>query len=101
MHLVEIFLPLNKGSGAQARSEEIHAIVKELADRFGGATAFTREPADGLWKQAADLVHDRIIIVEVVVERIDEEWWRAYRRHLEAHFEQSEVMIRVTACRLI
>lgn len=101
MNVLEIFLPLDKGGGGTAEPEEIERIVHELADRFGGATAFTREPAQGLWKREATIERDRIVIVEVVVRELDEAWWRDYRRQLEIAFEQSEIMIRVIPCRLI
>lgn len=101
MNVLEIFLPLDKGGGGTAEPEEIERIVHELADRFGGATAFIREPAQGLWKREATIERDRIVIVEVVVRELDEAWWRDYRRQLERDFEQSEIMIRVMPCRLI
>lgn len=101
MNLIEVFLPLDKGSGAPVNAERIEAIVKELADRFGGATAFTREPADGLWKRSAVVERDRIVIVEVMVSEVDGAWWHSLRRRLEEEFEQQEILIRVTACRQI
>jgi hypothetical protein len=55
--------------------EIIEGIVKGLADRFGGATAYSREPAEGLWKRAMSIERDRIIIVEVLVDEVDEGWW--------------------------
>jgi hypothetical protein len=101
MNLVEIFLPLDKGSGAPTDGETIEGIVKGLADRFGGATAFTREAADGLWKRETAIERDRIIIIEVVVRDLDEAWWKNYQRRLEQEFAQFSIMIRVTPCRLI
>jgi hypothetical protein len=101
MNIIEIFLPLDTGAGAAVPLETIEGLVAGLADRFGGATAFTREPAEGLWKSATTMQRDRIIIVEVVVEEVDEAWWRDYRTRLEAEFDQEEIMIRVTACRKI
>lgn len=101
MEIVEVFLPLQTGSGVAIDPEIIEGIIGGLADRFGGATAFTRAPAEGLWKQNRQIRKDRVIIVEVMVDEIDEAWWRDYRRRLEVEFEQDEVMIRVTACRII
>jgi hypothetical protein len=101
MEIVEVFLPLETGSGVAIDPEIIEGIIGGLADRFGGATAFTRAPAEGLWKQNRQIRKDRVIIVEVMVDEIDEAWWRDYRRRLEVEFEQDEVMIRVTACRII
>jgi hypothetical protein len=44
---------------------------------------------------------DRIIVVELMVNEVDEDWWKFYRERLEAEFEQEEILIRVTACRKI
>jgi hypothetical protein len=101
MQVIEVFLPLKTGSGTSIEPEIIQAIVEGLADRFGGATAFTRMPADGLWKDGDSIQTDRIVIVEVMVNDVDEPWWKVYRRKLEAQFEQDEVLIRVSACRTI
>jgi hypothetical protein len=99
--VVQIFLPLDTRSGRPIDLEVIEGIAKGLADRFGGATAYTREPAEGLWNRAMTIERDRIIIVEVLVDQVDEEWWRAYRRKLESEFEQDDVLIRVTPCTVI
>ena len=101
MNVIEVFLPLDSGNGEPVEAGRIEAIVNELADCFGGATAFLREPADGLWKGGAALERDRIIIIEVMINEVDEAWWKAYRRQLERQFEQAEILIRVTACNQI
>jgi 2-hydroxychromene-2-carboxylate isomerase len=98
MHIVEVFLPLDKGNGTPVDMEMIERCVAELAERFGGATAFTRAPAEGLWKQESGIQKDRIIVVEVMMEEVDGEWWKSYRSRLETEFQQDEVMIRVTPC---
>ena len=101
MEIVEVFLPLDTGSGTPIEGEIIEGLVGGLADRFGGATAFTRAPADGLWKQGGTIRSDRILIIEVMVNDLDEHWWADYRKTLEHEFEQDEIMIRVTSCRTV
>jgi hypothetical protein len=101
MQIVEVFLPLETGCGHRIGAEVIKGIINGLADCFGGATAFTRSPADGLWKHGSSLEKDRIVIIEVMVREVDDAWWSGYRRRLEEEFEQDEVMIRVTPCRII
>ncbi len=83
MQIVEVFLPLDTGSGIAIDAEVIEGIVGGLADRFGGATAFTRAPADGLWKQGSTMEKDRILIIEVMVSALDQAWWKDYRNKLE------------------
>ncbi|WP_423069049.1 hypothetical protein [Devosia sp. CN2-171] len=100
-NVVEIFLPLDTRTGRPIDLEVIEGIVKGLADRFGGATAYTREPAEGLWKRAMSIERDRIIMVEVLVNDVDESWWHDYRRKLENELEQDKVLIRITPCRVI
>lgn len=99
MYVVEIFMPLETGKRQAISPHIIEGIVAGLAERFGGATAFTRSPADGLWKQEEEIERDQIVIVEVMVSELDERWWSDYRRRLEAEFQQDEVLIRASSCR--
>lgn len=101
MQTVEVFLPLDTGSCVPIDPGVIEGLIGGLADRFGGATAFTRAPAEGLWKETGSIEKDRIVIIEVMVDELNEAWWKTYRSRLEAEFDQDEVMIRVTPCRTI
>jgi hypothetical protein len=101
MNVIEVFLPLDTGRGEPIPPEVVEGLVAGLTDRFGGATAYTREPAQGLWKRATTIERDRIIVVEIMVEEVDEAWWGDYRQRLEREFEQASVLIRVTACRTL
>ena len=101
MYLVEIFLPLARGDGAPVPFKEIEGLVADMADRFGGATAFTREPAKGLWKEAGDVQRDDIVIVEVMVEELDDAWWHERRDRLQRQFAQEQILIRATRCQVI
>lgn len=101
MNVIEVFLPLDTGRGEPIPPETIEGLVAGLGDRFGGATAYSREPAEGLWKRAMTLERDRIIVVEVMVDQVDDQWWSAYRQRLEREFDQQQVLIRVTACRTL
>ena len=98
MFLVELFLPLARGDGSPIAFGEIEGIVAGMADRFGGATAFTRSPAEGLWKETDDIERDRIVIIEVMVDEIDPAWWSVYRLRLEGEFQQKEILIRSIRC---
>jgi hypothetical protein len=44
------------------------------------------------------LERDRIVIVEVMVDKIDSDWWSGYRGRLEAEFAQQEILIRSYSC---
>lgn len=87
LQTIEVFLPLKTRSGAAIGENILEGIVGGLADRFGGVAAFTRSPAEGLWKDGNSIQKDQIIIIEVMLETVDDLWWRDYRSWLEAQFE--------------
>jgi hypothetical protein len=93
-HVIEIFLPLYTKAGQPFGRELFDGIRDELLDRFGGITAFTRSPADGLWAQDGRTSRDEVIIFEVVTETVDEAWWSNFREDLERRLEQESIMIR-------
>lgn len=98
MHLVEVYLPTSDNHGAPFPHEEFGRVRQELADRFGGVTAFMRSPAIGLWEDDDGQVHrDEIVAFEVMCESLDREWWREYREELGRRFRQREVVVRATA----
>ena len=99
MILIEIFLPTYDNQGQRFPKEAFFDVRHELAERFGGVTAFLRSPAIGLWAdESGQLRRDELAIFEVMAEEIDPTWWQDYRQQLETRFRQDEVLIRATAC---
>ncbi len=97
-HLVQVLLPTHRRNGAPVASEEFARVRVELTERFGGVTAYSRSPATGLWKRDDEEVErDQVIMIEVVVEVFDREWWAGYREQLETRFGQEEVHARALA----
>lgn len=95
MHLVQILLPLYDNDGRALARDLYDRVFRMLTERFGGVTAFTRSPAEGAWKEPGGGANrDRVVIFEVMVERLDHDWWGAYRRQLEADFKQEKILIR-------
>jgi hypothetical protein len=95
LRLIQILLPLFDNDGAPLPHGEFQRVAGELTERFGGLTAFTRAPAEGLWKDdTARTTRDEIVVLEVMTEEIDRRWWRDYRRQLEKRFRQDEIVIR-------
>ena len=96
MHLIQILLPLYDNGGAALPRALFDRVREELAGRFGGLTAFTRSPAEGLWSEGPDegAERDEIVVFEVMVEELDRGWWHEYRRRLEARFHQDEIVVR-------
>lgn len=97
-HLVQVLLPTHRRNGAAVASEEFARVRVELTERFGGVTAYSRSPATGLWKRDDEEVErDQVIMIEVVVEVFDREWWARYCEQLETRFGQEEVLARALA----
>jgi hypothetical protein len=94
MHLVQILLPLFDPDGARIPRETFDDVGRQMTERFGGLTAYTRAPAAGLWKDGGETQRDDIVVFEVMVEALDPEWWTAYRRELERRFRQEELVVR-------
>jgi hypothetical protein len=101
MHLVEIFLPLSDKVGKRFDAEKYAAVRQLLTDRFGGMTAFTRAPAQGMTLDGGKIVHDDIVVFEVMTESLDADWWLGYRRRLEQDFGQDEILIRASETTLL
>ena len=98
MHVVEIFLPLTRNDGTPQPRELFAKLRSELVNRFGGMTAYSRSPAEGLWESEDGAVErDAMVIFEVVADDLDRGWWSALRTRLEREFAQEEVLIRAAA----
>ncbi len=97
MHLVQFLLPVFDNQGRRFGRESFERVRQELAERFGGVTAFVQSPAQGLWKddEHGTTAHDDMVLFEVMVETLDRDWWRAYRATLEHAFAQQEIVVRV------
>ncbi len=103
MHLVQVLLPVLDNSGQPLPAELYHTVRDELAERFGGLTAYTRAPAEGLWKEesAAKTSRDDIVVYEVMTPQLDAAWWRGYRKDLEGRFRQQQVIVRAQSIQLL
>jgi hypothetical protein len=94
-HLVQLLLPVYANDGARFPPSLYRDVARELADRFGGVTAYNRAPAKGLWEEKPGRTeHDDIVVYEVMVDALDPSWWREYRRALERRFAQEELVVR-------
>ena len=94
MQLVQILLPLYDNISRPFGEELYTQVRRELSERFGGLTAFTRAPAHGLWKSEGKTHRDDIVVFEVMTAELDRTWWRHYRKRLETMFRQEKIIIR-------
>ena len=102
MYLVQILLPLFDNEGHAFDARDYVRLRSELADRFGGVTAYTRAPARGVWKdEAGETNRDDIVIFEVMTGELDREWWTAFRKQLEARFRQDTLIVRALTSTLL
>jgi len=94
-YLIQLLLPVYDNSGSQFPLAHYSAVRDERTDRFGGLTAYTRAPAQGLWQEPAGTPRrDDIIVYEVMTANLDRAWWAEYRRTLERRFNQEELVVR-------
>ena len=94
-----MLLPVRDNQGNTFPREELDRVREELTERFGGATAYLRAPAAGLWKdQEDDVAPDDVVIVEAMAMHLEREWWRLYREELQHRFRQEEILIRALHC---
>ena len=96
MHLFQLLLPLRDNAGLAFPAAHYETVRTVLTDKFRGLTAFTRTPAEGLWKDSENAVaRDDIVIFEVMSEQLDQAWWHNYKLSLQKLFAQDEIVIRV------
>lgn len=99
MYLVQILVPVFDNSGQKFDQGTFDGVRAQLMQRFGGLTAFVQSPAMGLWKdtESGATAHDDMILIEVMVDDLDRDWWTAYRASLEDTFRQQEIVVRAIA----
>jgi len=93
-YLVEILLPRETGHGRPIGEDWFDGFLKDLTEKFGGATSFLRTPGQGLWQSGGATEKDGIAIVEVMAEHLDRAFWRSLRERLERELAQDEIVIR-------
>lgn len=93
-YLIQILLPLYDNAGNRFPEEAYTEVRSDLTDRFGGLTAYSRSPAEGLWARGVQTKIDDIVVFEVMVQALDRDWWRDYKQQLERLFRQDKLVLR-------
>jgi hypothetical protein len=102
VQLVQILLPLADNHGRAFAPGMFEALKDELAERYGGVTAFAQAPAQGRWApDGAVPSEEDVVVFEVMVEKLRADEWLARRRDLEMRFRQERVVIRYMEIGLI
>jgi hypothetical protein len=93
-HLVQILLPLTTGKGEGLKRDAFEDLLKELTDRFGGATSFKQSPGQGHWDSGGEIEKDSVAMIEVMTGALDQDYFRRLKTRLERELSQDEIMIR-------
>jgi len=95
MQLVQVFVPVIWKDDPARFASEVGQVVQELTERFGGATSFVRDAAEGRWKNDDGVVErDDVVVVEVQVGEVSLPWWTAFQARLARRFGQDEILVR-------
>ena len=94
MYLVQLLLPLYDNDGHPFPAGPYAELRAELTERFGGLTAYSRAPAEGVWEEDGERRRDDIVVYEVMVDQLDRAWWSKLRTELERRFAQQELIVR-------
>ena len=100
-HLIQILLPTRDKEGAAFPPADFEQVARELTERFGGVTAFTRAPAQGRWKEGGKTDHDEIVVIEVMADDLDRAHWTTYREELQRRFQQDVIVVRAQDIQLL
>jgi hypothetical protein len=101
MVLIQLLLPIPKTAGSDA-GVQFAETRRELADKFTGLTAYVRSPAKGLWTAPdGHTQSDDVVMIEVVTEKFDREWWRRYAETLARRFRQDTIHVRATPIEML
>jgi hypothetical protein len=101
MYLVQLLLPLYDNNGRRFPKSRLDRAKALLANVFGGITVYKRSPAEGLSEEAGSMVHDEIVIFEVMTAKVDKRWWKQYRIGLEKEFRQDRIVVRASSITLL
>ena len=101
MVLIQVLLPANGGTPADGVAP-LAQTRGELAQRFRGLTAYLRSPAKGLWTAPdGHTEQDDVVMVEVVTDSFDRDWWRTYAATLAERFGQESIHVRAVPVDLL
>jgi hypothetical protein len=95
VYLIQILLPRYPNAVEGTNDAAFARTRSELVEKFDGVTAYLRGTAQGVWTAPDGRVErDEMVMVEVLAESFDREWWRGYADTLAQRFEQQEMHIR-------
>ena len=92
--LIQMLLP-TRTKGQVVADTLLAETRAEIIDAFGGLTAYSRSPASGAWTSSTgDIELDTVVMIEILAETFDKDWWRPYADRLQKRFSQDCIHIR-------
>lgn len=94
MVMIQLLLPA-LGPDGEPLDEQVAVTRRELLAKFQGLTAYLRSPAVGAWTNPeGNVERDQVVMVEVVTDEFDRDWWRQYQVTVADRFAQREIHVR-------
>jgi hypothetical protein len=98
MFLIQILLPTRDSTGEPVAVAKLRETRAEIVSQFGGLTAYVRAPAAGAWTSPAGTIEeDDVVMVEILADTFDRQWWRDYAEVLKHRFAQESIHVRAIA----
>lgn len=102
MVLIQLLLPTAVGAARRDATALLADTRRELADEFKGITAYVRSPAKGLWTSPDGRTEaDDVVMMEIVAQTFNRQWWRHYAARLAARFDQETIHVRALPMTLL
>lgn len=96
MHLVEVFLPTGYPNGDLIPQSIFDLIEGELREKFDGVVVYARKSARTLSRSHARQMEESLLVIEIVTDDLDKEWWKEFRHRTQALFHHDDLLIRAT-----
>lgn len=97
--LIQLLVPLYDGEGKRYPARYYSQLQRKLTDKFGGLTIYSRNPAEGFWKEGkSQTVKEEMLVYEVMAVEADPDFWQKLKFTLVEQFDQEEIVI--TCCKI-
>jgi inorganic pyrophosphatase len=90
---LELFLPVSKNDGGNFPDSHYSDLEKELTERFGGVTIYSRGAVEGKWKAKGASTSEPMVVYEVLLSELEKTYWTTLKKRLEKKFSQKEIMV--------
>jgi len=90
--LYELYLPLTYNDGRPIEKDKFNLTRQELTSRFGGLTSTPPGfPLKGWWHSAQGIVEDDIVILTILTQDDEDQFFLNYKETLRQRFAQEEI----------